>query len=77
MCSAPRRLAGIHERGRTILGEAGSGKSSLVRGIAREAVDAGPTAQRLDLAWRSTRRARPYSFRHRGIEACLTSDWPW
>lgn len=37
----PRRLAGIPERGRTILGEAGSGKSSLVRRITREASDAG------------------------------------
>ena len=37
----PGRLAGIHERGRTILGEAGSGKSSLVRRIAREATEAG------------------------------------
>lgn len=40
----PRRLAGIHERGRTILGEAGSGKSSLVRRIAREATEAGDWA---------------------------------
>ena len=40
----PRRLAGIHERGRTILGEAGSGKSSLVRRIAREATEAGDRA---------------------------------
>lgn len=37
----PRRLAGIHERGRTILGEAGSGKSSLVRRIARDAASRG------------------------------------
>ena len=37
----PRRVAGIHERGRTVLGEAGSGKSSLVRRIAREASEAG------------------------------------
>ena len=37
----PRRAAGLHERGRTILGEAGSGKSSLVRRIAREASEAG------------------------------------
>lgn len=37
----PRRISGIHERGRTILGEAGSGKSSLVRRIAREASQAG------------------------------------
>ena len=40
----PRRLAGIRERGRTILGEAGSGKSSLVRRIAREATEAGDWA---------------------------------
>lgn len=40
----PRRLAGIHERSRTILGEAGSGKSSLVRRIAREATEAGDWA---------------------------------
>lgn len=40
----PRRLAGIHERGRAILGEAGSGKSSLVRRIAREATEAGDWA---------------------------------
>lgn len=37
----PRRVAGIHERGRTILGEAGLGKSSLVRRIARDATEAG------------------------------------
>lgn len=37
----PRRIAGIHERGRTILGEAGLGKSSLVRRIARNASDSG------------------------------------
>src|SRR5699024_3507468 len=33
----PRRLAGLHDRGRTILGEAGLGKSSLVRKIAADA----------------------------------------
>ncbi|MGJ9373869.1 ATP-binding protein [Nesterenkonia sp. CF4.4] len=37
----PRRIAGIHERGRTILGEAGLGKSSLVRRIARSAAESG------------------------------------
>lgn len=37
----PRRTAGIHERGRTILGEAGSGKSALVRRIASEALEDG------------------------------------
>lgn len=33
----PRRLAGLPERGRTILGEPGLGKSSLVRRIAQDA----------------------------------------
>lgn len=37
----PRRRAGIHERGRTILGEAGSGKSALVRKIAHSAAAEG------------------------------------
>ena len=37
----PRRLAGLPERGRTILGEAGLGKSSLVRRIAQDAAAAG------------------------------------
>lgn len=40
----PRRAAGLHERGRTVLGEAGSGKSSLVRRIAREASQSGDWA---------------------------------
>ncbi|TQJ29770.1 ATP-binding protein [Microbacterium sp. SLBN-146] len=37
----PRRIAGLPERGRTVLGEAGLGKSTLVRRIAREAAKAG------------------------------------
>ena len=37
----PRRHAGLYETGRTILGEPGSGKSSLVRRLAREAAEAG------------------------------------
>lgn len=37
----PRRVAGLSERGRTILGEAGLGKSTLVRRIARDAEAAG------------------------------------
>lgn len=37
----PRRIAGLPERGRTILGEAGLGKSTLVRRIARGAAEAG------------------------------------
>ncbi|MDO4899309.1 ATP-binding protein [Actinomyces sp.] len=39
--------------------------------------EAGPTAQHLDLTWRIIHRGRPYRFRHRAIEAYLTSDWPW
>jgi hypothetical protein len=37
----PRRHAGLYERGRTILGEPGTGKSSLVRRIADDAARAG------------------------------------
>lgn len=37
----PRRLSGLPERGRTILGEPGLGKSTLVRRIAEEAREAG------------------------------------
>lgn len=37
----PRRLAGIAERGRTVLGEAGTGKSTLVRRIVLEAEEQG------------------------------------
>ncbi|MBD8611959.1 ATP-binding protein [Frigoribacterium sp. CFBP 13729] len=37
----PRRHAGLYETGRTILGEPGTGKSSLVRRIARDAAEAG------------------------------------
>ncbi|OEI69392.1 AAA family ATPase [Curtobacterium sp. ER1/6] len=37
----PRRHAGLYETGRTILGEPGTGKSSLVRRIARLAAEAG------------------------------------
>ncbi|WIB63465.1 ATP-binding protein [Curtobacterium sp. MCBD17_040] len=37
----PRRHAGLYETGRTILGEPGTGKSSLVRRIARDAAEGG------------------------------------
>lgn len=37
----PRRVAGLSERGRTILGEAGLGKSTLVRRIAAQAASRG------------------------------------
>jgi hypothetical protein len=54
---------------------------SLTR-IAAEAgfakpTDAGPTSQRLDRVRGIIRRGRPlYSFRHRAVEAFLTTDWP-
>lgn len=37
---------------------------------------AGPTAQRLDTVRGIVDRGRPYAFRHRAVEAYLTSDWP-
>ncbi|MDO5285815.1 MAG: AAA family ATPase [Actinomycetia bacterium] len=37
---------------------------------------AGPTAQRLDLLRRLISRGSRYAFRHRAVEALLTSDWP-
>lgn len=37
---------------------------------------AGPTSQRLDTVRGIIDRGRPYSFRHRAVEAYLTSDWP-
>ena len=39
--------------------------------------NAGPTAQRLDLTRGIIRRGRPYDFRHRAVDAYLTSEWPW
>lgn len=44
-------------------------------GLAR-ATDAGPTSQRLDTVRGIVERGRPYTFRHRAVEAYLTSDWP-
>ncbi|WP_432547753.1 P-loop NTPase family protein [Kineococcus sp. SYSU DK004] len=40
------------------------------------AAAAGPTSQRLDTVRGIIGRGRPYSFRHRAVEAYLTSDWP-
>lgn len=37
---------------------------------------AGPTSQRLDTVRGIISRGRPYSFRHRAVEAYLTTDWP-
>ena len=41
-----------------------------------EASQVGPLAQRLDTTRGIIERGRPYTFRHRAIEAYLTSDWP-
>lgn len=41
-----------------------------------EVTQAGPTAQRLDTARGIIDRGRPYTFRHRAVEAYLTSEWP-
>jgi hypothetical protein len=38
--------------------------------------DAGPTAQRLDTVRGIIARGKPYTFRHRAVEAYLTSEWP-
>lgn len=40
------------------------------------ATAAGPTSQRLDSTRGIIRRGRPYTFRHRAVEAYLTSEWP-
>ncbi|MFT4264563.1 MAG: AAA family ATPase [Nocardioides sp.] len=40
------------------------------------AAQAGPTAQRLDTVRGIIDRGKPYAFRHRAVEAYLTSDWP-
>lgn len=41
-----------------------------------KASDAGPTSQRLDSVRGIVQRGKPYSFRHRAVEAYLTSEWP-
>ncbi|WP_337749658.1 ATP-binding protein [Microbacterium sp. B19(2022)] len=38
--------------------------------------EVGPTAQRLDTVRGVIDRGKPYSFRHRAVEAYLTSEWP-
>lgn len=38
--------------------------------------EVGPTAQRLDTVRGIIDRGKPYSFRHRAVEAYLTSGWP-
>lgn len=44
-------------------------------GLARASA-AGPTSQRLDSTRGIIRRGKPYSFRHRAVEAYLTTEWP-
>lgn len=44
-------------------------------GYARS-TEAGPTSRRLDVSRGIIQRGRPYRFRHRAIEAYLTTDWP-
>lgn len=51
--------------------------SAIARAAGFErAADAGPTSQRLDTVRGIIDRGRPYTFRHRAVEAYLTSDWP-
>lgn len=38
--------------------------------------NAGPTSQRLDRVRGIISRGKPYTFRHRALEALLTTDWP-
>jgi hypothetical protein len=41
-----------------------------------KATDAGPTSQRLDSVRGIIGRGKPYTFRHRAVEAYLSGDWP-
>jgi hypothetical protein len=51
--------------------------SSIARAAGyAKATDAGPTSQRLDTVRGIIERGTRYSFRHRAVEAYLTSDWP-
>jgi hypothetical protein len=42
----------------------------------KDASELGPTAARLDTRRGIVERGKPYGFRHRAVEAYLTSDWP-
>lgn len=51
--------------------------TSIVRELGLSAATAaGPTSQRLDTVRGIISRGKPYSFRHRAVEAYLTTDWP-
>lgn len=62
-------MSGLPEQERTLTRIAAS------LGYAR-ATDAGPASQRLDRVRGIIERGKPYTFRHRAVEAFLTSDWP-
>ena len=47
-----------------------------VSGLGEGTTDAGPTSQRLDSVRGIIERGKPYTFRHRAVEAYLASDWP-
>lgn len=50
-------------------------KIATAMGHEKEA-NAGPTSQRLDRVRGIISRGKPYTFRHRALEALLTSEWP-
>ena len=62
-------MAGLDPQDRTLT------RIAQEAGFARS-TDAGPAAQRLDVTRGIIRRGKPYTFRHRAVEAYLTSDWP-
>ncbi|WP_370249086.1 ATP-binding protein [Nocardioides sp.] len=62
-------MAGLPPEGRTAVGIA------TAMGL-RSASQIGPFAQRLDTVRGIIERGSPYRFRHRAIEAYLTSGWP-
>lgn len=78
-----RILDRLPERERQLL-EAMAGLPPAERTLTRIAervgfaktTDAGPTAQRLDTVRGIIARGKPYTFRHRAVEAYLTSEWP-
>ena len=53
-----------------------SGSPSAKEMSYEKATDAGPTSQRLHSVRGIIERGKPYTFRHRAVEAYRTSDWP-
>ncbi len=64
-----RTMAGLPPSARTLT------RIADALGLAKP-TDAGPTSQRLDAVRGIISRGKPYTFRHRAVEAYLTSDWP-